>query len=186
MSSNRSERSRFRRGGRRTALVALLAGVTAVAGSYATAGFTPAFVVAPVEAFLTRTVPDAVLRFAVTTLGTFAGIDHFGQLLNLALAVGLATATLSAVSFAALVAARRFGGRSASARLASVGLVGAATWATTALLTGRPTLSLGAGLGAAAVVAVAELAAATGGSAAGADSTAADRRRLTPPTPRRR
>jgi hypothetical protein len=178
MSSNRSERSRFRRGGRRTALVALLAGVAAVAGSYATAGFTPAFVVAPVEAFLTRTVPDAVLRFAITTLGTFAGIDHFGQLLNLALAVGLATATLSAVSFAALVAARRFGGRSASTRLASVGLIGAATWATTALLTGRPTLSLGAGLGGAAVVAVAELAAATGGSAAGADSTAADRRRL--------
>jgi DMSO/TMAO reductase YedYZ molybdopterin-dependent catalytic subunit len=178
MSSNRSEWDRFRSGGWRTPLVALLAGVAAVAGSYAAAGFTPAFVVAPVEAFLTRTVPDAVLRFAITTLGTFAGIDHFGQLLNLALAVGLATATLSAVSFVAVAAARRFGGRSGSDRLASVGLVGAAAWATTALLTGRPTLSLGAGLGAAAVVAVAELAAATDGSTGGADSTAADRRRL--------
>ncbi|ADQ68123.1 molybdopterin-dependent oxidoreductase [Halogeometricum borinquense] len=149
-----------------TSFVAFLAGVAAVAGSYATAGFTPAFVVAPVAAFLTRTVPDAVLRFAIVTLGTFAGIDHFGQLLNLALATGLTTALLAGVSFLALVAGRRL-----DARLAPVGLVGASMWVVTVVLTGQLMLSLGAAVGGAVVVLVAELAAVMGEPSAATDSS---------------
>ncbi|ELZ27100.1 sulfite oxidase-like oxidoreductase [Halogeometricum pallidum JCM 14848] len=167
MARNRSE---WRHGS--TLLVALFAGIAAVAGSYAAAGFTPAFVVAPVEAFLTRTVPDAVLRFAITTLGTFAGIEHFGQLLNLAMALGFAAALLAAAALAALVVGRRL-----DSALASVGLTGLFAWGLTASLTGAPALSLGAGLGGALVVAGAELASAsTGVPSGGAD--AARRRRL--------
>ncbi|SFR36873.1 molybdopterin-dependent oxidoreductase [Halogeometricum limi] len=154
-----------------THATALFAGIAAVAGSYAAAGFTPAFVVAPVEAFLTRTVPDAVLRFAITTLGTFAGIDHFGQLLNLALAVGLATAVLAGAAFAALLAGRRL-----DSALASVGLAGGFAWGLTAVLTGAPSLALGAGAGSAVVVAAAELAAATPASTT--DTVSSARRRV--------
>ncbi|MDS0298075.1 molybdopterin-dependent oxidoreductase [Halogeometricum sp. S1BR25-6] len=161
MARNRFE---WRRGP--TLLVALFAGIAAVAGSYAAAGFTPSFVVAPVEAFLTRTVPDAVLRFAITTLGTFAGIDHFGQLLNLTMAFGLAAALLSGAALAGLAVGRRL-----DSALASVGLTGLFAWGVTALLTGAPVLSLGAGVGGALVVAGAGLAAAsTGAPSGGADA----------------
>ncbi|MEF8820523.1 MAG: TRAP transporter substrate-binding protein DctP [Haloferacaceae archaeon] len=74
------------------ALVALATGAAAVAGSYAVAGFTPAFVGAPVEGALARGMPGAVVTFAITVLGSL------GQQLNLLTALALACALLGVAS----------------------------------------------------------------------------------------
>ena len=72
------------------ALVATLAGVAGVAGSYALAGFTPEFIVAPIATFTSQTMPAAVVTFAITTLG------DLGERINLATAALLAVALLAA------------------------------------------------------------------------------------------
>ncbi|MFB6170028.1 MAG: hypothetical protein ABEJ06_02670, partial [Haloarculaceae archaeon] len=72
----------------RRAAVGGLAGAAGVAGSYAAAGFTPAFVVAPLSAWLTSVVPGAVVTFAILVLG------DLGQRLALGVALCLAVALL--------------------------------------------------------------------------------------------
>jgi DMSO/TMAO reductase YedYZ molybdopterin-dependent catalytic subunit len=144
-----------------TVATALLAGLAGVAGSYAAAGYTGSFVVAPLASFLTRTVPDAVLRFAIVTLtdvGRQIGIEHLGQRANLLAAVLLATALFGSLTLAALSLARRF------ARPAvAVGLALAFVTLAAAVLTGAPVDALGAGLGSGAVVAGSALVSRTGG-----------------------
>ena len=48
-----------------------------LAGAYAATGYTPAFLVSPIERFLARTMPGAVITFAIENLG------NLGQQLNL-------------------------------------------------------------------------------------------------------
>ncbi|USZ67678.1 molybdopterin-dependent oxidoreductase [Halorussus salilacus] len=69
---------------RTTLPVALASGVAAVAGSYAVAGFTPAFVAAPVADLVVAATPDAVLAWSIEALG------DLGQRLGFALALALA------------------------------------------------------------------------------------------------
>ncbi|WP_435075992.1 molybdopterin-dependent oxidoreductase [Halococcus sp. AFM35] len=141
-------------------VTAVLAGIAGVAGSYALAGYTQGFVVAPIAGFLTQAMPDAVLRFAIVTLtdiGQQFGIDHLGQRANLLLAI-----TLGTVLFASLVLAALVTGRQLDRRFAPIGLAGGLVWLATALLTGAPVTALGAGVASAFVVAVAVLAVAAG------------------------
>ena len=130
-------------------VVALAAGAAAVAGSYAVVGFTPAFVAAPVEGTLARTMPGVVVAFAITVLGSL------GQQLNLLAALGLAAVGLGVPALAARRAAR---GRAPAATVAAVAgaAVGAATpvW----LLTRSPGSAAGAGVAAGVVLALAALA----------------------------
>jgi DMSO/TMAO reductase YedYZ molybdopterin-dependent catalytic subunit len=122
------------------AAVALAAGAAAVAGSYAAAGFTPAFVVAPVEGALARAMPGAVVTFAITVLGSL------GQQLNLLTALGLTAAALAVPALGARRAARRHGpAGAAAATLVAGGVVAGLSWA----LTFAPVPAAGAGLGAA-------------------------------------
>jgi DMSO/TMAO reductase YedYZ molybdopterin-dependent catalytic subunit len=136
------------------AVVALLAGAAGVAGSYAAAGFTPAFVVAPIEGFVARTMPGAAVTFAITVLGSL------GQQLALAGAVALTAVLFASLSLAGLVTGRNVAARLGRPAAALVGpvLAGLAVWTASALFTGAPVESLGAGLGAALVPAVAEVA----------------------------
>lgn len=144
-----------------TALVmAVLAGVAGVAGSYAVTGYTPAFLAAPITSFLTGVMPDAVLRFAIVTLtdiGRRFGIEHLGQRANLLLALVLGTALLAVLSLAALAVGQRY-----DSAVAPVGLAGGFVWVATALVTGAPVPALAAGVASAVVVAVAVLAATMG------------------------
>ncbi|MFB6302649.1 MAG: hypothetical protein ABEH78_07295, partial [Haloferacaceae archaeon] len=80
--------------------VALCAGAAGVAGSYAVAGATRAFVAAPVDTVLALTMPGFVITFAITVLG------NLGQKLNLLTAVGLTAAGMGLVAFGAGVVAR--------------------------------------------------------------------------------
>src|SRR6056297_3408264 len=87
-------------------IVALLAGVVAVAGSFAVSGRTPSFVVAPVDAFVVTTTPAVVLTVAIEQLG------RLGETLASLVAVALAIGLFAVVAQLALV-----GGKTLSPRL---------------------------------------------------------------------
>ncbi|WP_231185320.1 molybdopterin-dependent oxidoreductase [Haladaptatus sp. DYF46] len=122
--------------------IALLAGVAAVAGSYAVVGFTPSFVVAPVSAFVVETTPSAVIAWSIQTLGDLG--DQLGFLLALVL-----TTLLFAVTAAV-------GTRIADAAdVPAAPVAGLLCVAPALALTGAPVSALAAGAGAGIVVAAA-------------------------------
>jgi len=130
-----------------SAVVAIAAGVAGVAGSYGVAGFTPAFVVAPVEGTLSWLMPGVAVTFAITVLG------DLGQTLNLALATVLVAGAFAVVAGLAVAAGRRV-----DSRVLSVAGTAAAVWMLAAAVTLRLVPALGAGVGAGLVVGVSELA----------------------------
>ena len=134
------------------AAVALLAGVAGVAGSYAAAGFTPSFAVAPIESFVARVTPGFLVTFAITVLGSL------GQRLALGGAVAITATLFGALSLAGLVTGRNVAVRVGRPMAAFAGplLAALAVWTASALLTGALVESLGAGLGVGAVLALAE------------------------------
>jgi DMSO/TMAO reductase YedYZ molybdopterin-dependent catalytic subunit len=137
-------------------LIAVFAGIAGVAGSYATAGYTPAFFIAPITAFLTGIMPDFVLRFAIvvlTDIGRQFGIEHLGQRANLLLALILGTGLLASLTFSALAA-----GRELDNTRVSVGLTAVFVWIAVTILTLSPVPALGAGIASGAVVAIATFA----------------------------
>ena len=154
MSERSADVSRLDRvpGGRRladaapTLAIAAVAGVAGVAGSFALAGFTPSFVGGPIAGFLARTMPGAVITFAIVVLG------DLGKQLNLLSALGIAAGLLATAAGVGSFAARR-------ADLPGVGtltagaLAGAVSFAVTSALVP----SLGAATGVGLVVLLAEL-----------------------------
>lgn len=126
--------------------IAGLAGTLGVLGSYAVAGTTPGFIVAPIAGLLARIVPGAVITLVIVELG------NLGQLVNLATAVILAVGLLAAGAFVAIRASRRVG--------IPFGAIGAAVvidWGLATALTGMPLPSVGAGVGAGVAVGLGEL-----------------------------
>ena len=113
----------------REAAVAAIAGVAAVAVSYALVGRTPTFVVSPVEGFLSRSMPGELVTFAITTVGSL------GQQLNLLLATVLVAMAFAAVVRLSLLARAELGG---GATLLSGVLVGLLAF----LLSGQPVHTL--------------------------------------------
>jgi DMSO/TMAO reductase YedYZ molybdopterin-dependent catalytic subunit len=82
-------------------LVSAAAGLAALAGSYAVAGFTPAFITAPVASVLTDQMPAEVVRFAILVLG------DLGEQLTLASALASSWLLLAAGAFLGIVSAQR-------------------------------------------------------------------------------
>jgi DMSO/TMAO reductase YedYZ molybdopterin-dependent catalytic subunit len=122
--------------------IALLAGVAAVAGSYAVVGFTPSFVAAPISVFVVEATPDAVIAWSIQTLGDLG--DRLGFLLALVL-----TTLLFAVTAAV-------GVRIADAAdVPAAPVAGLLCVAPALALTGAPGSALAAGAGAGIVVAAA-------------------------------
>lgn len=98
-----------------TPAVAALAGVAGVVGSYAAAGFTPSFVVTPIDSYIAAVAPGALITFAITVLG------DLGQRLALGTALALAAAAFGALSLLGTVAGRELAvraGRPSAGRLA--------------------------------------------------------------------
>ncbi len=112
-------------------LFASLAGLTAVAGSYAAAGDSRSFVVAPIDALVVRATPGRIVAWAIQTLG------ESGHLLHLGLAVGLATALLGSLALVGKVA-----GRELDRPFVGVGLSALLVWLATTVITGAPVLAL--------------------------------------------
>lgn len=139
------------RGRRTDVLVAVAAGVGAVAGSYAVAGATPAFVGAPVASLVVAATPGVVVTFSILVLGTLGEQVAFG--------IGLAT-TVALFAVAAAVG-RLVGDRLGAGAGTSVAAAGLLAASVGAALTGDLPSSLAAGVGTALVPAVATLVAGT-------------------------
>jgi hypothetical protein len=128
------------------AVVALSAGLASVAGSYGLAGFTPGYVVAPVEGALSRWMPGAIVTFAITVLG------DLGQQLNLAFATLLVVLLFATISGLAVVI-----GRGLDSALVPVVGTGLGTSVVAVALTRQPVPALAAALAAGLVVGIADL-----------------------------
>ncbi|MFC6973841.1 molybdopterin-dependent oxidoreductase [Halomicroarcula sp. GCM10025709] len=144
-------------------LVSGAAGIAGVAGSYALTGASPAFLASPVERTLTRTMPGAIVSFAITTLGSL------GQQLNFVTAIGLTALFVALAARAALIF-----GEAANNRI--VPAVGTAliVWVGAVVLTDEVVLSAGGALSAAGVVVVAQV---LDAASDGSDPISAKRRR---------
>jgi DMSO/TMAO reductase YedYZ molybdopterin-dependent catalytic subunit len=127
----------------RNALLAAAAGTAAVAGSYLVTGWSPAFVVRPIDQAIVNLTPGPIVTFAIETVG------DAGHLIHIAMAFAAVVGLFGAVAL---------GGLKLSARTDRA-LVGAAatalvSWPVAAGLTGDPTQAVGVAIPAAAVVAV--------------------------------
>jgi DMSO/TMAO reductase YedYZ molybdopterin-dependent catalytic subunit len=118
--------------------LALAVGTGAVAGSYAVVGARPSFLAAPVASWVTALTPDAVITWAILTLGSL------GQSLGFVLAL-----VLSAVGVGVVVAAgRRLARWTGADSLVTHVVVVLAAAGFTVLLTGGVLSAFGAALGA--------------------------------------
>jgi DMSO/TMAO reductase YedYZ molybdopterin-dependent catalytic subunit len=127
-----------------TVAIAALAGAAALAGSYAVAGFTGGFVVAPLESFLTEVMPDAAVRFGIVVLGSL------GQRLNLLMAFAIGVALFGSFGLVGVPVSRRI-------PVAGVLFTLFLSWATAYALTGGPVFAAAAAVPCAGVVALAEI-----------------------------
>ncbi|WP_254761622.1 molybdopterin-dependent oxidoreductase [Natrinema marinum] len=146
-----------------TLLVAWLAGVAGVAGSFVVASFTPSFIATPIADGLARHLPGAVITFAIVVLG------DLGAKLNVVTALVLATLLLAGVGLVGLAAGPRVDVPLAGPLIATI-----AGTVVTFVLTGAALASLAAGAGVGAVLTGATLLAAT----TPAETDAAERRRV--------
>jgi len=129
---------------RRDALLAAAAGTAAVAGSYLVTGWSPSFVVRPVDQAIVNLTPGAIVTFVIETIG------DAGHLIHIAMAFAAVIGLFGAVAFAGLRLSARL-----DHPLAGAAVTGAASWLLAAGLTGGPAQALGVALPAATVVAVA-------------------------------
>jgi DMSO/TMAO reductase YedYZ molybdopterin-dependent catalytic subunit len=118
--------------------VALTVGTGAVAGSYAAVGARPTFLAAPVAEWVTALTPDAVVTWAILTLGSL------GQSLGFALALVLSVLAVAAVTVGSRAVARGTGADPLVAHVLTTLAVGGGT----AALTGGPLSAVGAAVGA--------------------------------------
>lgn len=139
---------------RRDAALATAAGAAAVAGSYLVTGWSPSFVVSPVDQAIVNMTPGPIVTFMIETVG------DAGHLFHIAMAFAAVVGVFGAVSFVG----RRLGERVDSPLSAGV-VVGVSSWLLAAGLTGTPVLALGAAVPAAGVTAA--------GDALATDDTAA-------------
>jgi DMSO/TMAO reductase YedYZ molybdopterin-dependent catalytic subunit len=116
----------------KTAVTSLLAGIAAVAGSFAAAGFTAEFAFTPVSEVVVHYTPGVIIN---TTLDVFGDL---GQYINMAF-----TLSVTIILFTALIAvAMEIGRRTIGRGVITLGLV----WLAAVGLTAAPLLSLGAAI----------------------------------------
>ena len=116
-------------------LFAALAGITGVAGSYALAGYTRQFLVAPIDALVVRLTPGPIVAWMIENVGEEAHLIHIGM--SVVIAAGL----LAVTALAGLVIAHRL-----DRPIAGVGVAGALAWAVAASITLEPLLAFGTAL----------------------------------------
>jgi DMSO/TMAO reductase YedYZ molybdopterin-dependent catalytic subunit len=124
-------------------LFAALAGLAGLAGSYAVAGYSRQFIVAPIDALVVRLTPGRIVAFMIDNVGEEA------HLLHIALSFAIATGLLGAAALVGLRVAREHDRPAVGLALAS--LLG---WAVTTLVTGRPVPAVAAAAPLAVIAAV--------------------------------
>jgi DMSO/TMAO reductase YedYZ molybdopterin-dependent catalytic subunit len=123
---------------------AALAGVTGVAGSYAVAGYSRSFIVAPIDSLVVKATPGSIVTWMIENVG------EEGHLLHIALSVVIAAAILCSISLFGILVARRF-----ERPVVSTVLTGVLAWAVVAGITLKPVLAGGAGVPVLVITAVA-------------------------------
>ena len=118
---------------RRETMVAVFAGLAGVAGSFALAGYSPRFVVAPIDALVVRLTRGSIVAWMIGNVGEDA------HLLHIALALGIAVGLLAGIALAGILTARRL-----DRPITGIGLSGVVAWGLTAGITGEPVLAIGA------------------------------------------
>jgi len=127
----------------RDALLAAAAGTVGVAGSYLVTGWSPAFVVRPVDQAIVNLTPGPIVTFMIENVG------DAGHLIHIAMAFAAVIGLFGAVAIAGLRLSAR-----TDRPLVGAAATGAASWLLAAGLTGGATRALGVALPAAAVVAL--------------------------------
>ncbi|WEL20171.1 molybdopterin-dependent oxidoreductase [Halorhabdus sp. BNX81] len=112
-----------------------LAGISGVAGSYALAGYTRQFIVAPIDAVVVRSTPGPIVAWMITNVG------DAGHLLHIALSMGIAGVLLGTTAVLG-----QFVGAKLDRWFLAPGVAGVLAWALTVAITTEPVLSLGAAL----------------------------------------
>lgn len=112
---------------------AVLAGIGGVAGSYAVAGYSRSFVVAPIDSLVVKLTPGSMVTWVIENVG------EEGHLLHIALSVVLAATLFAGISLVGIVAAREF-----DRPVVGVVFAGLGSWLVTAAITLEPTLAAGA------------------------------------------
>ncbi|WP_050033247.1 molybdopterin-dependent oxidoreductase [Halorubrum halophilum] len=143
----------------REMLLAAAAGTAAVAGSYLVTGWTPSFVVRPVDQAIVNLTPGSIVTLAIETVG------DAGHLIHIAMAFAAVIGLFGAVAFAGLRLSARVDRSSVGAAAA-----GAGSWLLAAGLTRSPVQALGVALPVAAVVVIGGLPLTSTGPASGDDS----------------
>jgi len=113
-------------------LLAALAGVTGVAGSYALAGYSTSYVVAPIDRVVVDYTPGQVVTWTIENIG------EQGHYLHIALSTAVAAALFAAVVLGGVYVARR-----TDDPLAAVGFAALSSWAVPTVVTGEPLLAVG-------------------------------------------
>jgi len=117
------------------AIFAFFAGISAVIGSYATAGYTRKFVMQPVDDFVVNTTPGAISQYMIENVGPEAHNLH--RALSILILIGL----FGLITLGGFAVARRL-----ESAVAGIGVAGLTSWGLTAALTGEPLLALGSGI----------------------------------------
>ncbi|MEF8814715.1 MAG: molybdopterin-dependent oxidoreductase [Halovenus sp.] len=117
---------------RHESLLVVLTGMAAVAGSYVLTGWSPTFVVAPVDQQIVNLTPGAIVTFMIENVG------EAGHLLHIGLAVATMIGVFGLVSLAGIRLAARI-----DIPLAGGLVAGAVAWLLAAVLTGEFLLAAG-------------------------------------------
>ena len=126
----------------REAILAAVAGIAGVSGSYLVAGPSPSFVVTPIDRLIVDATPGPIVTFAIETVG-----DQ-GHLLHVGLAIAAVVGLFGLVSLGGLRVADRGDRPLVGGLVAGIG-----SWLLAVGLTGEPGLALGASVPAAVVTA---------------------------------
>ncbi|WP_128904051.1 molybdopterin-dependent oxidoreductase [Halorubrum amylolyticum] len=127
----------------REVLLAAAAGTAGVAGSYLVTGWSPSFVVRPVDQAIVNLTPGPIVTVAIETVG------DAGHLIHVAMAFAAVVGLFGAIALAGLRLSAH-----ADRPLVGAAAAGAGTWLLAAGLTGLSTQALGAALSAAVVVGI--------------------------------
>ncbi len=127
----------------RDLLLAVAGGTSAVAGSYFVTGWSPSFVVQPIDQAIVNLTPGAIVTFMIETVG------DAGHLIHIAMAIAAVIGLFGAVSLAGLRLAERIDVPFLPGVAAGVG-----AWLLAAGLTREPVLALGPALPVAAITAI--------------------------------
>jgi len=120
---------------RNEGLLAALAGITGVAGSYALAGYTPSYIVAPIDRVVVDYTPEQIVTWTIENIG------EEGHYLHIALSTAIAAAIFAVIALGGVYVARR-----TDNPITGIGFAGLLSWAAPTVITGEALIAVGSAI----------------------------------------